>query len=69
MQDAMVEMLCMTHASAILQNSPASTFSLAASIIGSVPIISRTPNHPFWLAVISELGSEPYNIQAKNNYI
>ncbi len=58
-RDALVELLEMSRNHYIVQNNPASTFSLVAAIIGSVPIISRKPTHEFWQAIAEKLGAEP----------
>ncbi len=49
--DAVVDLLCLASCDAIIQNNRASTFSLAASIIGMTPIISAKTRYPFWHAI------------------
>lgn len=49
MQDALIDLLCMSKSNAIVQNNPASTFSVLASIIGKSDIVSRQPTHDFWV--------------------
>jgi hypothetical protein len=62
MSDALVELLEMSNSSWIAQNNRASTFSVAAAIIGRVKIISQKPAHKFWRKIKAILGENPNTI-------
>lgn len=61
-QDALVEMLGLSKSTWIAQNTSASSFSLVASIIGKVPIVTRQPTYPFWSTINTVLGKSPYDV-------
>jgi hypothetical protein len=61
-REALVELLEMATGHGIVQNNPASTFSLVAAIIGRVRINSRQPSHAFWLKIRKVLGAAPNEI-------
>ena len=63
-RDALVELVEMSESSGIIQNNPASTFALVASIRGRVPIVSKQPIHEFWRKITRVLGDTPNRIGA-----
>lgn len=61
-QDALIDLLCMSASTWIAQNNSASSFSLVASIIGGTPIVTRQPTHNFWKKIIKIFDKKPYDI-------
>lgn len=62
-QDALIELLCMSRSIGILQNISVSSFSICSSIIGSSPILTSQPKHLFWRVIQKILGKPPYEIK------
>lgn len=58
-QDAVIDLLCLSQCDAIAQSNRASTFSLVASIIGAKPIITPKTRYPFWLSVEENTALSP----------
>lgn len=62
-REALVELLEMSTSCGIVQNTPASTFSLVAAIIGRAAIKSQQPSHAFWVRIREVLGTAPNEIE------
>lgn len=56
---AMIDLLCLAQCDAIAQGNRASTFSLAAAIIGRKPILTAKTRYPFWRMLEEDLGVAP----------
>lgn len=57
--EAALDLLRLAQCDAIAQSNRASTFSLAASIIGARPILTAKTRYPFWLAIEESTSSPP----------
>ncbi|WP_411817498.1 hypothetical protein [Hyphococcus sp. DH-69] len=58
-EDAMIELLCLSKCDAIAQSNRASTFSLVAAMIGGKPILTPETRYPFYHSVKAEMGMPP----------
>ena len=58
-EDAMIELLCLSKCDAIAQSNRASTFSLVAAMIGGKPILTPETRYPFYHAIKAETGMPP----------
>ncbi|WYD80627.1 MAG: hypothetical protein V8K32_15100 [Candidatus Electrothrix gigas] len=66
-EHALIELLCMSMSSGILQNISTSSFSICSSIIGSTPILTSQSRHLFWRVIKQTLGKYPYEIQTTSD--
>jgi hypothetical protein len=63
LKDAALDLLRLCECDAIAQSNRASTFSLAASIIGGKPIITAKTRYPFWRVIEEKISASPSDVR------
>lgn len=58
-KEALIDLLRLASCDAIAQSNRASTFSIAAAVIGAKPIVTEEPRYPFWRAIKQATGHAP----------